>query len=535
MTGADTLRAVATPSDRLSVQDGRLRIAGHDAAALLDAFGSPLYVAVEDTIRENYRRIRDAFAAAWPTPVTVMYAVKSNNTLAIRRLLSQEGAGGDCFGLGELRACLGTGTDPARMVMNGSNKTPAELAAAIAHDIVINIDAVEEIGQIEALARARPDGSPKVRVNLRLKPLPAGIEAFSGEFFKTADTMLEAVRRTKWGHSASSAVALVKRIVASPGLELRGYSSHIGRFSPEPGAFALVADALGRDVVALFEATGYWPAMLDIGGGWPRQREPESRSAAMNPHPIETYATLTADALRRALALPGRCLPDLWLEPGRYLVGNGVILLATAGHIKRDLDHVWTHVDASTNNLMRVDTSRAWHHILPATRMCEPMGTVMDIVGGTCIPSVLGADRPMPDLAAGDAVAILDAGMYAEAISNQFNSLGRPATVLVSEGSAEIIKRREAIEDVFAHHVVPPRLQGETQLATPSRMTGEQSFFSDPALDRLWGVTTALAGEVFVLRNQLRRMTGEAGETADDADAFVRHLFQAGTGTRETP
>jgi diaminopimelate decarboxylase len=535
MTGADTLRAIATPSDRLSVQDGRLRIAGHDAAALLDAFGSPLYVAVEDTLRENYRRIREAFTAAWPAPVTVMYAVKSNNTLAIRRLLSQEGAGGDCFGLGELQACLRTGTNPARMVLNGSNKTSAELAAAIAHDIVINIDAVQEIGEIEELARARPDGSGRIRVNLRLKPLPAGIDAFSGEFFKTADSMLEAVRRTKWGHSAPSAVALIERIVASPLLELCGYSSHIGRFSAEPDAFATVADALGQDVVALFEATGYWPAMLDIGGGWPRQREPESRGAAMNPHPIETYATRTADALRRALAPAGRRLPDLWLEPGRYLVGNGVVLLATAGHVKQDLGHIWTHVDASTNNLMRVDTSRAWHHMLPATRMGEPMDTVMDIVGGTCIPSVLGASRPMPALAAGDAVAILDAGMYAEAISNQFNSLGRPATVLVSEGSAQIIKRRETIEDVFAHHVIPPHLQGDGQPAGPSRMTKEPTFFADPALDRLWGVTTALAGEVFVLRSQLRRLTGATDDTAEDADAFVRHLLQAATAPQGTP
>jgi diaminopimelate decarboxylase len=104
MSGGTDLQAILTPSDRLSVEAGRLLIAGHDAAGLLRQFGSPLYVAVEDTIRCNYRRIRDAFTASWPAPVTVMYAVKSNNTLAIRAMLSQEGAGGDCFGLGELHA-----------------------------------------------------------------------------------------------------------------------------------------------------------------------------------------------------------------------------------------------------------------------------------------------------------------------------------------------------------------------------------------------------------------------------------------------
>jgi diaminopimelate decarboxylase len=354
------------------------------------------------------------------------------------------------------------------MVMNGSNKTSAELAAAIAHDVLINIDAELEIRQIVALAAQRPLDSPRIRVNLRLKPLPPGIDAFSGAFFKTNDGMLDAVRLTKWGFSAAAAIRLVQQILAEPRLKLCGFSCHIGRFSSLPEAFALVAGAFAQDVLRLYEATGYWPGLLDIGGGWPRQREPESCGAALNPHPIEAYAAAATETLRQILVPTGRPLPQLWLEPGRYVVGNGVTLLATIGHVKRDLDHVWAHVDASTNNLMRVDTSSAWHHILPATRMAAPAGCVMDIVGGTCIPSVLGAGRDMPDLAAGDAVAILDAGMYAEAISNQFNSLGRPATVMVAEGSATLIKRRETFDDVFAQHVIPPHLRGNQPMRVPA-------------------------------------------------------------------
>lgn len=181
-------------------------------------------------------------------------------------------------------------------------------------------------------------------------------------------------------------------------------------------------------------------------------------------YPIETYAAAATEALLRALAPAGRAVPALWLEPGRYLVGNGLVLLATVGTVKRDLGHVWVHVDASTNNLMRVDTSRAWYHILPATRMDAPIEETVEIVGGTCIPSVLGSQRPMPVLAAGDVVTVLDAGMYAEAISNQFNALGRPATVLISDAGVNVIKRRETIADVFAQHVVPAHLQVERSL-----------------------------------------------------------------------
>ena len=90
-TCSATLSAIATPSDRLAVSDGQLTIDGHRASTLLERFGSPLYVAVEATLRANYRRIHRAFADRWPAPVNVMYSIKANNALAIRTILSSEG------------------------------------------------------------------------------------------------------------------------------------------------------------------------------------------------------------------------------------------------------------------------------------------------------------------------------------------------------------------------------------------------------------------------------------------------------------
>lgn len=297
-TGRTVLDAIATPSDRLAVTDGRLLIAEQAVTDLLARFGSPLYVAVEDTIRTNYRRISTAFSERWPAPVTIMYAIKANSTLAIRAILSQEGAGGDCFGLDELHATLAGGTDARRVVMNGSNKTRAEIAAAVAAGIILNVDSEEEIAQIEAAAAA---AHRIARVNLRLKLLPPEIDSFSGEFFKSADGILAAVRRSKWGYTEDRAGILIRRMAASPQLELLGYSSHIGRFSNLPDAFAIVCRALGDSTVGLQRETGFWPRMLDLGGGWPRQREPESRGPAINPATIEIYAAAATDAP------PGRC------------------------------------------------------------------------------------------------------------------------------------------------------------------------------------------------------------------------------------
>lgn len=160
---------------------GELQIDGADVSNLLDRFGSPLNVIVERTVRANYRRVRQAFAACWPAPLRILYSIKANNTLAIRAILSDEGAGGDCFGLGELHATLTAGTAPALVVMNGSNKTRDEIEAAVAAGITINIDGIDEIGFIADACR---DGR-RVRVNLRLKVLPADLDKYVNELHPT--------------------------------------------------------------------------------------------------------------------------------------------------------------------------------------------------------------------------------------------------------------------------------------------------------------------------------------------------------------
>jgi diaminopimelate decarboxylase len=456
ITGRQVLQALIMPSDRLAVSpDGMLLIDGHSSAELLAAFGSPLYVCVESTVRENYRRIYRAFADRWDANVNVMYAIKTNNNLAIRAVLSSEGAGGDCFGLGELYATVKGGADLSRVVMNGSNKTAEEIAAALTHGIVINLDGTEEIELAQSIAAA---AGVSARVNLRLKLLPPELDSYSGEFFKTSDGVREAVRRSKWGYTVATAAALVRTIRGKPNLDLVGYSSHLGRFAARPDAYALVGGALGEAVVWLHDRTGFWPSLLDIGGGWARQREPESRAPDLNSFTIEDHAEAATQALRGALK--GRQpLPELWLEPGRYIVGNAILLLARVGAVKHDDGLCWVHVDASTNDLMRIETSKAWYHILPASRMDVTMEVRAEIVGGTCIPSILGSDRLLPPLRANDCVAILDAGMYAETIANQFNAIPRPATILVSPAGAEVIKQRETVEDLFARHVIPSRLR----------------------------------------------------------------------------
>ena len=129
------------------------------------------------------------------------------------------------------------------------------------------------------------------------------------------------------------------------------------------------------------------------------------------------------------------------------------------GTIKHDTGLTWVNIDAGTNELPRIDTSGSAYHVLAASGMHRPANHTVDVVGPICIDSVMGRDINMPDMQPGEPIVILDAGMYSESASTQFNSIPRPATVLVSGSSADIIKAREQVTDVFRHHRIPQRLQ----------------------------------------------------------------------------
>jgi len=454
-SGAAALQAFRLASDTLSVQpDGMLAIDGHRADDLVERFGSPLNVVSDTTLRANIRRIRTAFAAAWPAPSHILYSIKANSTLAVRAILAQEGAGGDCFGLGELRATLECGTDPALAALNGSDKTPAEIEAAIAAGAVVNIDGADELGFIAEACRS----GRRARVNLRLKVLPPELDRFVDPLHPVPAGFVDGVRRAKWGHTLDAAIPLLRALQAMPCVDLLGLTCHIGHLSHRPEAFAAVASGFAAAAGALHAATGFVPAVLDLGGGWAPERDPSFRHPGRIGPPIEDVARAVSTALRAALpAALGS--PELWLEPGRFLVGNAVVLLARAGALKRAAGHCWMHVDASTNNLPRIESGHFHYTILPASRMHDPVTEPVDIVGGTCFRSVLGAQRPMPPPRRGDLVAILDAGMYAEVFATQFNSVPRPATVLLSPHGAEIVRVRETIDDVFRQQRLPAWLQ----------------------------------------------------------------------------
>jgi diaminopimelate decarboxylase len=454
-TPADQLEAIRTGSDQLGVDaSGELAIEGAGVTELLERFGSPLYVFSEATLRENYRRIRNAFESQWPEPVNIMYAIKANTNLAVRAILHQEGAGGDCFSEGELFATFEAGADAAKIALNGSLKSERSLEYAVQKGITVNIDAADEIIRLRDICRSV---GKSVKVNIRLKPRNPAYDSIQTDYFG-GERLAEYIRRVKWGFSVEGSCALIGEIEKHPELELTGFSSHIGRVSRDPRFFEDYTAALAGMVERIHAKTGFAPAVLDIGGGWPRERDPESRSLTLNRTPVETYVQSACDGLIGGLRSAGLPLPRLWVEPGRLIIGNASVLLARVGTIKRDLGLTWVNIDAGSNELPRIDTSGSAYHVIAASGMHRPADSVVDVVGPICIDSLVQRDAHMPRMEIGEPVAILDAGMYSESASTQFNSIPRPATVLVNGGSCEIIRERETVSDLFRLHRIPKRL-----------------------------------------------------------------------------
>jgi diaminopimelate decarboxylase len=437
--------------------DGHLRVEGAELVDLAGRFGTPLFVLSEQQIRDNYRRIRDAYTSRYPEGrVTILYAVKANNTLAVRRILSQEGAGGDCFGVGEIEGTLRGGADPAKLVLNGANKSDEELELACRHGMQVHVETVEDVERLEVVAARH---GRTVRAKIRIKPdMPELRDVFG--VWSAERSIDEEMQRYKWGVREDGALAIVEAANRASHVELVGLHCHQGRQLNNPSFFEPQMRAMIAFAARLRAATGWTARIVDVGGGYPSRRDPVSRGETHLAEPVETFADAMISALRGALREHDFPPPDLELEPGRYIVEDAEVLLTRVGTIKRGQGYrTWINVDASFNHLLETYTDAAFHHVVAADRVgAEPVAEPLQVVGPTCYIDILADDRRLPALRRGDLLAFLDVGAYGEVFATQFNGLPRPATLLVSGDEVHVVKERETVDDVFRKHVIPPHL-----------------------------------------------------------------------------
>jgi diaminopimelate decarboxylase len=452
----------------LSVRDGRLYVEELACTELAARFGTPLYVMSETRLRSNARRLGAALAAGWPFgPARLLPSIKANPTLATRAVLTSEGAGCDTFGETELEAALRAGVPPTLISVNGASKSAALMRRAVTAGARITLDSERELPIAEQAAAA---AGTVAQVRIRLRPRLDGIDGLSDLAGEPA-SIREVFQAYKAGVPIDGALALGRAAIDSPHVDLVGVHAHFARQTADLGVWRAQVASFAGLLAELSAGWGGWlPGEIDMGGGWPSSGDPVGRRAAAarcRPMPPDAadYARAIAESLAAELAGRGLAREPVLLEaePGRAVYADAGLHLATVTNVKRQQDpqpRCWIETDTSEVFMLDTTLENALFPVVSAERAdAEPLW-LADITGISCNFDVISPAVMAPAVGPGDVIAFLETGAYQDASAANFNGLPRPATVLVCGAAAEVIKRRETIEDVLARDIVPERLRG---------------------------------------------------------------------------
>jgi diaminopimelate decarboxylase len=399
-----------------AVHDGELDVGGVRASALAEEHGTPLVVYDEETLLANARAYKEAAPDA-----LLLYSLKAFPNVAILRLLAAEGYGADVSTLGELAFARHAEIPGDETVVHGNNKSDEELRAAAEAGVrFVVLDALDEV------ERAATAGVQRVLV--RITP---GIDADTHEKIRTAHV------GSKFGLPPAQAREAIERAGAA-GLEVAGVHLHIGSQLLDPRAGLETVDWL-KD----FAAQGWTPQVVDLGGGLGIRYVEDERPPAIR----EFVATLLA---RLNDGWPGDP-PQVVLEPGRSIVGPAGLTLYRVGVVKqasRDLTYV--AVDGGMSDNPRPQLYGARYEALLANRADEEPAGDYHVAGKHCESGdVLIEGARLPEPRRGDLLAVPSTGAYTLSMGSNYNAVPRPAAVLVRDGEARLIRRRETLADLL--------------------------------------------------------------------------------------
>ena len=386
--------------------------------------GTPLYVYSAATIASRYRAIDEAFAGY---PHAIHYALKANSTLAITRLLRALGSSADANSGGEIDVALRAGFIPSQIVFTGVGKTTAELAQAIDLGVrTINVESAGEIVRIDALSRER---GTRTKIAIRINP---DVDA------KTHPHISTGLRTNKFGIAIADVKTLCAHARGLAGVEVVGLHAHIGSQITDLDPLTRAAAALVALAQAL-AADGTHIEHLDLGGGlgvsYDGSRVPTAQEYAAAVLPIVRPSGLA-----------------IVLEPGRQVVARAGVLLTRVVDVKaQGTDgRLFVIMDAGMTELIRPMLYNSFHRIEPVERTGAP-DTVCDVVGPLCESSdTLGKNRTLPGPQAGELYAILDTGAYGSVMASNYNRRLLPAEVMVEDGHARLIRRRQTIDELLS-------------------------------------------------------------------------------------
>ena len=420
----------------LACRNGHLHISGCDTVVLANEFKTPLYVTDEDRIRNRYLEWQKALTSRYPG-CRILYATKANGNLAIMRILAGLGAGADIFSSGELHLARKAGMLPQNLLFNGSSKTPDDLKLAVSTGVRISLDSTDELYQLESVAS---EMGQVVEVSFRVNP---AINA------PTHPKIATGLASSKFGIAADAIISAYDAALACEHITPVGIHCHIGSQILALEPFAEEANVLMRIVAELHER-GVAFKFVDLGGGL---GIPYNHSDEAAPS-FDSYAQAVIPPCKEMFTELG-ISPEIWVEPGRSIVGDSTILLTRVNSVKKAHKN-FVNVDAGFNLLIRPAMYNAYHEVIVANRASEPAGDSYTITGPICeTGDILAHDRTLPPVHAGDLIAVLDAGAYGFSMASQYNCRPRCAEVLVKGARAELMRRSETVDDIISTMSTP--------------------------------------------------------------------------------
>ncbi len=402
---------------------GRYEIDGVDVLGVCREYGTPLYVYDAKKIEQQYQRLMNAFKGI---DVEIHYACKALSNINILKYLRSLGAGLDTVSIQEVQLGLKAGFQPHEIMYTPNCVNIDEINKAVGFGVRINID---NISILEQFGHLYGNTYP---VCVRINP-----HIMAGGNTKISTGHID----SKFGISIYQ-LRHLERVIKTNNIIVEGLHMHTG-------SDILDADVFLRGAEILFEAARNFPDLkfLDFGSGFKVKYHQDD-----NTTDIEELGAKISSRFMEFCTEYGKNL-KLIFEPGKYIVSESGFLFVRSNVIKQTTSTVFVGVDSGQNHLIRPMFYDAYHHI---TNISNPEGIhrIYTVVGYICETDTFGWDRKLNEVREGDILCLHNAGAYGFSMSSNYNSRYRPAEVLIKDGKAQLIRRRENLEDLLATQVL---------------------------------------------------------------------------------
>ncbi len=383
---------------------------------LADKYDTPLIVYDLNLIEENYRSIKNALNAK------VLYSIKANPNLAILALLRKLGSGADAASPGEIYLAIKAGFKASDVLYTGAYLSNSDIKYGIDSGVIFNFDSVRAFERAMALG-------------YRPKLVFFRVDLGYGEGFAPGVTL--AGEGSKFGMFLNDAVKAY-RLAKSSGVEEFGIHAMMGSNVLNPDYFLKIAELLKEQAEVIEGEVGIKISYFDMGGGFGIPYKPDEKPLDLN----------------KLNALKGFFPGELWVEPGRFIVGNAGYLLTRVTEVKRKGNRTYVGVDVGMNVLIRPMLYGAYHHIIACGG--GEGNEVVDVVGPICENTdKLAINRELPRVKEGDLLVILNAGAYVYSMSSNYNGRLRPAEVVVYNNEHAVSRFREDLDSLTMLQVIP--------------------------------------------------------------------------------